>query len=625
MTLPGPTGSGSKVGVKKHNYWQSVAHIGRQVADALDYAHKQGVLHRDIKPSNLLLDLRGTVWVTDFGLAKVSGPGAEGDNLTHTGDILGTLRYMPPEAFKGRSDARGDIYSLGLTLYEMLILRPAFQEKGRHKLIKQVTTEEPAALDRVNEQIPRDLVTIIHKAIDREPSRRYATAEDFASDLQRFLDDEPILARRQTQRERCVRWARHNPGIAALGAILTAVLVLATITSLIVASRMANLARSEAQSAADDRRSRQEAVEAGKREADQRIKAEAAEEAGRKLLYTTDMRLAPFVWRDDRTTAEQLRVLLAKHIPDEMMKQKDESDRRVHPSSFILHPAKPDLRGFEWYYYQHLLESSAAVFSGHGVSVVDGAFTSNGQLVTLDQNGQVRRWDLGSQDEDEASRRDLPGGPSAQVRVLSPNGRLAALAEGNKVHVFDTSTGKETFQIDSANSPYPPSDLLTGQRQVGHRRRQDSVVERRERRGDRIRRSEIRPRRNSLALSADGLTLAVVGHGSGAARFSIFRLDATAKTVTPLAKDAGCGGTLVASALSPDGQRIAVGHAVTERCTFSTQPQAARSQRMGPLTRRPSRRWPSLATARSWPRRMPKGRSRSGRTLRSSLRRARRS
>src|SRR5262249_17429395 len=139
-------------------------------------------------------------------------------------------------------------------------------------------------------------------------------------------------------------------------------------------------------------------------------KAEAAEEAGRKLLYTTDMQLAPFVWRDDRSTAEQLRVLLAKHIPDRQA--------AGNKAGF----ANPDLRGFEWHYYQHLLERSAAVFSGHSVSVVDGAFTSNGQLVTLDQNGQVRRWDLGSQDEEEASRRDLPGGPGAQLRVLSPNG-----------------------------------------------------------------------------------------------------------------------------------------------------------------------------------------------------------
>jgi WD40 repeat protein/serine/threonine protein kinase/tetratricopeptide (TPR) repeat protein len=562
ITVPGQVGSGSKAATRKQNYWQSVAHIGRQVADALDYAHKQGVLHRDIKPSNLLLDLRGTVWVTDFGLAKVSGPGAEGDNLTHTGDILGTLRYMPPEAFNGRSDARGDVYSLGLTLYETLTLRPAYADKDRHKLIKQVTTGEPAALDKVNPQIPRDLVTIVHKAIDRDPGRRYATPGDFASDLQRFLDDEPILARRQTQLERYMRWARHNPGIAVLGAILTAVLLLATITSLLVANHMTDLARAEARSAADERRARQEAVDSQKREADQRIKAEAAEETGRKLLYTTDMRLAPFVWRDDRTTAEQLRVLLAKHIPNEKMK--DEGGRMNAAEALGADlptpptaPLKPDLRGFEWYYYQHLLESGAAIFSEHGVSVIDDAFTSNGQLVTLDQNGQVRRWDLGSQNEDEASRRDLPGGPGAQVRVLSPNGRLAALAEGNRVHVFDTSTGKETFQIDSAKNRFRrllfsrDSDRLVI---VDDKIRWASAVS-----GEVIASLDQKfDHMNSLALSGDGLTLANVGHGPWGGRFSIFRLDPTAKTVIGLAKDPGSGGTKVASALSPDGKQMAV-------------------------------------------------------------------
>src|SRR5262245_52039109 len=151
------------------------------------------------------------------------------------------------------------------------------------------------------------------------------------------------------------------------------------------------------------------------------------------------MRLAPFVWKDDRSTAEQLRVLLAKHIPaphaagaGDPRRALEEGGRRKEEkktgsdSSFHLPPysiERPDLRGFEWCYFQHLLEHSAAVFSGHDVSVEDGAFASNGQLVTLDQNGQVRRWDLGFQVEDQASRRDLPGGPSAQVRVLSPNGR----------------------------------------------------------------------------------------------------------------------------------------------------------------------------------------------------------
>src|SRR5208283_4702901 len=128
-----------------------------QVADALDYAHKQGVQHRDIKPSNLLLDTQGTVWLTDFGLAKAD----DQQNLTHTGDILGTLRYMSPEAFEGKTDARSDVYSLGLTLYEMLAFRPAFAERERNRLIRQVTNEEPERLDRLNPWVPRDVVTIV--------------------------------------------------------------------------------------------------------------------------------------------------------------------------------------------------------------------------------------------------------------------------------------------------------------------------------------------------------------------------------------------------------------------------------------------------------------------------------
>ncbi len=324
--------SGRKSAVRKPTYWHTVANIGRQVADALEYAHQQGVLHRDVKPSNLLLDMRGTVWVTDFGLAKVAGPGA--DNLTHTGDIVGTLRYMPPEAFEGKSDARSDVYAPGLTLYELLAMRPAFAERDRSRLIKQVMTLEPMRLDQARREIPRDLVTIVQKAIEKEPSRRYATAEQLAADLERFIDDEPILARRQTQLERYVRWARHNPGIAALSALLATVLVVVTIGSVIVAGHMTNLASEAARKAAGERDERAKAELAQKAAESSFTEARAAEEQGRKLLYATDMQLAPFMWKDDRSTADQVRVLLAKHVPAER--------------------AKPDLRGFEWYYYRRL-------------------------------------------------------------------------------------------------------------------------------------------------------------------------------------------------------------------------------------------------------------------------------
>jgi serine/threonine protein kinase len=250
---------------RKPTYWQGVARIGVQVADALEYAHKQGILHRDIKPSNLLLDTRGTAWVTDFGLAKAS----DQPNLTHTGDLLGTLRYMPPEAFEGRSGALGDVYSLGLTLYELLALRPAFSEKERGRLVHQVTTEEAPRLGRLNREVPRDLETIVHKAIEREPGHRYATAGELGADLQRFLDDEPILARRATAAEQLLRWARRNPGIAALSGALAAVLIVVAAISLVVAGRMSRLADRQARAA-------REAELARRREADQRAVAEDA-------------------------------------------------------------------------------------------------------------------------------------------------------------------------------------------------------------------------------------------------------------------------------------------------------------------------------------------------------------
>ncbi len=160
-------------------YARTVARLGIQAAEALDYAAQQGVLHRDVKPSNLLLDVRGTLWVTDFGLAKLS----DSEDLTHTGDILGTLRYMAPERFRGRGDIRSDIYGLGLTLYELLALRPAFEETDRSRLIDMITRAELPRLLKLDPAIPRDLATIVHKAIACDSSDRYLTAGDLAADL----------------------------------------------------------------------------------------------------------------------------------------------------------------------------------------------------------------------------------------------------------------------------------------------------------------------------------------------------------------------------------------------------------------------------------------------------------
>jgi len=135
--------------------------------------------------------------------------------MTQTGQFVGTIRYMAPERFEGRCDARSDVYSLGLTMYELVALRPAFEESDRFKLIERICREEPVRLKAVAPKVPRDFETIIHKSIAPHPDHRYATAAALADDLRRYLDDRPIQARRASRPERVLRWCRRNPWVAA--------------------------------------------------------------------------------------------------------------------------------------------------------------------------------------------------------------------------------------------------------------------------------------------------------------------------------------------------------------------------------------------------------------------------
>jgi eukaryotic-like serine/threonine-protein kinase len=219
LTNPSSTGN---LSATRHNYWQNVARIGVQVADGLAHAHAMGILHRDIKPGNLLLDEAGSVWITDFGLARLS----DGSQLTRTGEVVGTLRYLPPEQLSGQSDLRGDIYGVGLTLYELATLQPAFPESDPRKLMTQVAESRPIAPRKIDSQIPRDLETIILKSMAAEPGKRYSTADDLAADLRRFLEGQPIRARRVSSWERMMKWSRRHPAVAALS---TAVAVLTVV------------------------------------------------------------------------------------------------------------------------------------------------------------------------------------------------------------------------------------------------------------------------------------------------------------------------------------------------------------------------------------------------------------
>jgi tetratricopeptide (TPR) repeat protein len=223
--------------------------LGLQAAGALEHAHQQGVVHRDVKPSNLLIDAGGHLWVADFGLARLQNDA--GLALTATGDLVGTLRYMSPEQASSRRvvvDHRTDVYSLGATLYELLTLRPAFEGDDRADVLRRIVQEDPKPLRRLNPAVPRDLETVVLKAMEKDPATRYATAGDLADDLRRFLDGRPVKARRPSAAERAFKWSQRHPSLAA------SYIIALTLLSLTLGVSTVWIARERATAEAERRR-----------------------------------------------------------------------------------------------------------------------------------------------------------------------------------------------------------------------------------------------------------------------------------------------------------------------------------------------------------------------------------
>jgi serine/threonine protein kinase len=258
---------------RRRRYFRRVAQLGQIAAEALEHAHQLGVVHRDIKPANLLVDGRGELWITDFGLALFQSSAG----LTLTGELLGTLRYMSPEqawAIRGQVDHRTDVYSLGITLYELLTLRPAFDGQDRQELLRQLASEEPPAPRSLDRTIPVELETIVLKAIAKSPDERYDTAQELADDLQRFLEDKPIAARRPALAERVIKWARrHKPLVGSAVALLVLSLIGSVVSTILIAQE-------QAQTKAAYKRERQNAIEASQ----QRKRAEESFQQARQVV-----------------------------------------------------------------------------------------------------------------------------------------------------------------------------------------------------------------------------------------------------------------------------------------------------------------------------------------------------
>jgi serine/threonine protein kinase len=245
-------------------FFRRMAHLALTTADALEHAHQLGVVHRDIKPANLLLDGKYTLWITDFGLALLHNNAG----LTTTGELVGTLRYMSPEQAGGKRglvDHRTDIYSLGVTLYELLTLEPLFASNDSTQLLHQIACDEPRAPRSIDPTIPFELETIVLKALAKNPAERYATAQELADDLKLFLQDQPVQARRPTLPERIRKWARRHKLMVAWAAVLLVTTTAGLLASTILIAR----AHSETKAALDREQRKTEEAER------QRTRAEA--------------------------------------------------------------------------------------------------------------------------------------------------------------------------------------------------------------------------------------------------------------------------------------------------------------------------------------------------------------
>ena len=375
-----------------------------KIAQAVQYAHTQGVLHRDLKPANVLIDESDEPRITDFGLARQMAGDSE---LTLTGQVIGSPNFMPPEQGAGKQVKLGpasDVYGLGAVLYCLLTARPPFVAETFEATLAQVLNTEPVAPRQLNPGIPRDLETLCLKCLEKDPERRCASAGELADELDRFLKGEPIHARPIGPADKLWRWCRRKPVVAALTGAVIASLLTVTVVSLTAARRIAAEARH-------------------------------AEQHSRELrlnLYVADMNLA-----HHSSVANSLggvRQIISQYLPEAQGIQDGTAKQGVAGQ-------QEDFRGWEWRYLWRLCkDDSLWILRGHSNSVSCAAFSPDGKtLVTASLDQTVRIWDVATR----KTLRQLTGFASPLHRnsvAFSPDGGALAVADGTDIHVFETTS-----------------------------------------------------------------------------------------------------------------------------------------------------------------------------------------
>lgn len=396
-------------------YFKNVARMGIQAAEALDYAHSEGIIHRDIKPSNLMVDDNMHLWVTDFGLAWIE---SEASQSLSADRIVGTLRYMSPEQALGdRSliDSRTDIYSLGATLYELCTLKTPFSDVQKSQLISVLNSDEPKKPRQLQPEVPKDLETIILKAMSKEAHERYDTAGKMAEDLRCFLENRPISAKPPALTDRLQKWVRRNRLVAAL-----AFTVMASLTSLAIFLAIYNSQITKVNKELGDTITSLEKSQSKLRETVSTLKVR--ERDHRQRLYASDMQAA---MQDKRRIPE----LLDQYLPAE---------------------GEEDLRSIEWHYLKRHTETELDTIAKYDGQFYAMTLSPNGSQLALGGNdSRLRVIDLNSKSE-------LCSIDTEQIEInsiaYSPDGNhIATFGHEGRVRIWKNHEFTEVISFQATN------------------------------------------------------------------------------------------------------------------------------------------------------------------------------